>query len=70
MTLDQIKEELTSSELLDLYEKFVCVHYYCPMKTPEYAVELYRNKIFPNDIKEIILDRLYPQPHWWGSNDE
>jgi hypothetical protein len=69
MTLDQIKD-LSDKALLNLYEQFVCMHHYCPMATPDYAVELYRNKISPDDIKEVILDRLNPQPHWWGSRDE
>lgn len=63
MTLDQIKD-LSDKALLNLYEQFVCTHHYCPMTTPDYIEDLYRNKISPDDIKEVILDRLNYLHKW------
>jgi hypothetical protein len=34
------------------------------MTTPDYIEDLYRNKISPDDIKEVILDRLNYLHKW------
>jgi|688.fasta_scaffold16738_12 hypothetical protein len=57
MTLDEIKN-LSNEELLDLYSDFVREHHYSPSRAPDKIMKLYENKISPDDVQEVVLERM------------
>jgi len=59
--MNKLKEihSLSNRELLDLYTAFVKIHHYDPHETPKCIKELYKEKLTPDDLYDIILERMF-----------